>query len=113
MAQGVRRLGLDQAKRLKTLEPKNTRLKRLVADQALDDAIVKEGAVRIASGALRRSVPHTVWSCIVSPVPFTPVKQVRGTLPCICFASPALPRPPSQHAWPARPSPRRKPHGPR
>ena len=36
---GVR---LDQAKRLKELERENTRLKRLVADQALDNAILKE-----------------------------------------------------------------------
>ncbi len=36
---GLRR---DQAKRLKTLEHENTRLKRLVADQALANAILKE-----------------------------------------------------------------------
>ena len=40
------RLRLDQAKRLKTLEQENARLKRLVADQALDNAILKE----VASG---------------------------------------------------------------
>ena len=39
-------LRLDQAKRLKELERENTRLKRLVADQALDNAILKE----VASG---------------------------------------------------------------
>ena len=37
-------LRLDQAKRLKDLERENTRLKRLVADQALDIAILKEVA---------------------------------------------------------------------
>lgn len=37
---------IDQAKRLKELEKENTRLKRLVADQALDMAILKE----VASG---------------------------------------------------------------
>ena len=37
---------MDQAKRLKELERENTRLKRLVADQALDNAILKE----VASG---------------------------------------------------------------
>jgi len=37
-------LKLDQAKRLKQLEQENTRLKRLVADQALDMAILKEAA---------------------------------------------------------------------
>jgi transposase-like protein len=37
-------LRLDQAKRLKALERENARLKRLVADQALDDAVLKEVA---------------------------------------------------------------------
>jgi putative transposase len=37
-------LKLDQAKRLKQLERENTRLKRVVADQALDMAILKEAA---------------------------------------------------------------------
>lgn len=37
-------LKLDQAKRLKQLEQENTRLKKLVADQALDMAILKEAA---------------------------------------------------------------------
>ncbi len=39
-------LRVDQAKRLKELEKENSRLKRLVADQALDNAILKE----VASG---------------------------------------------------------------
>jgi len=39
-------LRVDQAKRLKELEKENARLKRLVADQALDNAILKE----VASG---------------------------------------------------------------
>ncbi len=39
-------LRLDQAKRFKELERENSRLKRLVADQALDNAILKE----VASG---------------------------------------------------------------
>jgi putative transposase len=34
----------DQAKRLKELEKENARLKKLVADQALDIAILKEAA---------------------------------------------------------------------
>ena len=38
---GLRR---DQAKRLKTLEQENDRLKKLVAEQALDNAILKEAA---------------------------------------------------------------------
>ncbi len=39
-------LRLDQAKRLKELERENGRLKKLVADQVLDNAILKE----VASG---------------------------------------------------------------
>jgi len=39
-------LRVEQAKRLKELEKVNARLKRLVADQALDNAILKE----VASG---------------------------------------------------------------
>ena len=39
-------LRVDQAKRLKELEKENARLKKLVADQALDHAILKE----VASG---------------------------------------------------------------
>ncbi len=39
-------LEIDQAKRLKDLERENARLKRLVADQALDNAMLKD----IASG---------------------------------------------------------------
>ena len=39
-------LRFDQAKRLKALEHENLRLKKLVADQALDNAILKE----VASG---------------------------------------------------------------
>ena len=37
-------LRLDQAKRLKELERGNARLKKLVAEQALDNAILKEAA---------------------------------------------------------------------
>jgi len=33
---------LDQVKQLKTLQKENTQLKKLVADQALDNAILKE-----------------------------------------------------------------------
>ncbi len=35
-------LRVDQAKRLKQLERENTRLKKVVADQALDISILKE-----------------------------------------------------------------------
>jgi len=37
-------LRTDQAKRLRELEKENGRLKKLVADQALDNAILKEAA---------------------------------------------------------------------
>jgi putative transposase len=37
-------LKVDQAKRLKTLEQENARLKRLLADAELDKAILKEAA---------------------------------------------------------------------
>ncbi len=37
-------LRTDQAKRLKELEKENTRLKRVVADLTLDNAILKEAA---------------------------------------------------------------------
>ncbi len=37
-------LRLDQAKRLKELEKENSRLKRLLAEQTLDNAILKEAA---------------------------------------------------------------------
>ncbi len=37
-------LKVDQAKRLKELERENSRLKKLVAEQALDNAILKEAA---------------------------------------------------------------------
>ena len=37
-------LRMDQAKRLKELERENSRLKKLLAEQALDNAILKEAA---------------------------------------------------------------------
>jgi transposase-like protein len=37
-------LRMDQARRLKDLEKENSRLKQLVADQALDNAILREVA---------------------------------------------------------------------
>jgi transposase-like protein len=37
-------LRVDQAKRLKSLEQENTRLKRIVADLSLDNSILKEVA---------------------------------------------------------------------
>ena len=35
---------MDQAKRLKELEKENARLKKLLAEQTLDNAILKEAA---------------------------------------------------------------------
>ena len=40
---------IEQAKRLKELEQENSRLKRLVADLSLDNAILKEAARRIST----------------------------------------------------------------
>ena len=37
-------MGVEQARRLRELEKENTRLKRLVADLSLDNAILKEAA---------------------------------------------------------------------
>jgi len=37
-------LKVEQAKKLKTMEKENTRLKKLVADLSLDNAILKEAA---------------------------------------------------------------------
>ena len=37
-------LRIEQAKKLKSLEKENTRLKKLVADLSLDNAILKEAA---------------------------------------------------------------------
>jgi hypothetical protein len=48
-------LRLDQAKRFKELEKENARLKKLVADQALDDASAAENAVRGRRRELARS----------------------------------------------------------
>ncbi|MDP7168174.1 MAG: transposase [Nitrospinota bacterium] len=42
-------LRLDQARRFKELERENGRLKKLVADQALDNAILKEGLLSEAT----------------------------------------------------------------
>ena len=50
-------LGVDQARRLKELEQENGRLKRLVADQALDISILTE-ACRVL-GQVRRTQRYT------------------------------------------------------
>ncbi|MFH1748560.1 MAG: IS3 family transposase [Planctomycetota bacterium] len=54
-------LRLDQAKRLKELERENTQLKKLVADQALDNAILKEVAFgKLLSPPRRRQAVASV-----------------------------------------------------
>jgi len=42
---------IEQATKLKTLEKENARLKKLVADLSLDNAILKEAAEGVQSGA--------------------------------------------------------------
>jgi putative transposase len=42
MAEGIWGMQVEQAKRLKDLENENVRLKKLVADLSLDNAILKE-----------------------------------------------------------------------
>jgi transposase-like protein len=57
-------LRIDQAKRLKELEKENVRLKKLVADQALDNAILKETAVGPVGCWARRDPPSgMVFGC--------------------------------------------------
>ena len=52
-------LEIEQAKRLKELEKENARLKKLVADQALDNAMLKDvaaGKLMYSLAALTRTV---------------------------------------------------------
>ena len=42
VAESVRGMKIDQAQRLRELKQENARLKRLVADLSLDNAIIKE-----------------------------------------------------------------------
>ncbi len=53
-------LRLDQAKRLKELEKENGRLKKLVADQALDNAILKEVSSGGALIGKERKMPRAL-----------------------------------------------------
>ena len=54
-------LRVDQAKRLKTLEQENLRLKRIVANQALDLSILKEVAEGNFSARLVGVRPWSMW----------------------------------------------------
>jgi hypothetical protein len=42
VAQGVRDLSIDQARRLKELEAENARLRKVIADLSMENAILKE-----------------------------------------------------------------------
>jgi transposase-like protein len=62
-------LRTDQAKRLKALEKENARLKKVVADLTLDNAILKEAETdrfglnhRAATSCFRPSVSTMLWS---------------------------------------------------
>ena len=63
-------LRFDQAKRLKALEHENTRLKKLVADQALDNAILNvAGLVKVRNSGQASTAVTAVsvcWSVAVS-----------------------------------------------
>ena len=54
-------LEVSEAKRLKTLEDENTRLKRLLADSMLDNAALKPlGKEMVTAAAKRKAVAHLV-----------------------------------------------------
>jgi len=54
-------LRVDQDRRLKELEKENGRLKRMLADLTLDNAILKEGARETSEPSRRRKVVR--WVC--------------------------------------------------
>ncbi|BBO35220.1 hypothetical protein PLANPX_4832 [Lacipirellula parvula] len=61
-------LRMDQAKRLKELENENARLKRLLADAELDQAILKETALQVRSH--QRSICRNLYYHLTSsPMP--------------------------------------------
>ena len=70
-------MSVSDAKRLKELEAENTRLKKLLAEQMLDMAAMKEHAEagRCVQRGLRQSIPsrrYPSWAaeiCTASPVP--------------------------------------------
>ena len=77
---------VDQAKRLKELERENVRLKTLVADQALDNAIRKEVAsgnfCARRAGARRSRTCGPRWSSRrVGPVGSSPRRAARSGTP--------------------------------
>ena len=79
-------LRVDQAKRLKERERENGRRKKLVADQALDNAIRKEGAsgnfCARRAGARRSRPRGPRWSSrSVGPVGSSPRRAARSGTP--------------------------------
>ena len=71
-------LRMDQAKRLKELEKENARLKRLLADAELDDAILKEAA----SGNFGARRNDAGWSRTLEIVSDAPECRSVGLVRC-------------------------------
>ena len=77
---------VDQAKRLKGLERENSRLKRLVADQAVDNAMVRDVAAGNVcarpSGAGRRPPAPTSTPCRSDGPARSPARRGQRSAPC-------------------------------
>jgi len=67
-------------KPLKALEKENARLKKLVADQALDIEILKEAVQRSAAVWIRRASIHTLFFAKKSPGENSYVESFHGKL---------------------------------
>ncbi len=87
-------LRVDQAKRLKALERENSRLKRLVADQALDNAMLRDVAAgnfcARPSGAGRRPTSRTSTRCRSGELARSPGR--RGPRSATCPGRPRMRR---------------------
>ena len=79
-------LRVDQAKRLKELERENSRLKRLVADQALDNAMLRDVAAgnfcARPSGAGRHPTARTRTRCRSGGPARSPARRGRHSATC-------------------------------
>ena len=79
-------LRVDQAKRLKALERENSRLKRLVADQALDNAMLRDVAAgnfcARPRGAGRRPTSRTSTRCRSGELARSPARRGPRRAPC-------------------------------
>ena len=79
-------LRVDQAKRLKGLERENSRLKRLVADQAVDNAMVRDVAAgnfcARPRGAGRRPPAPTSTPCRSDGPARSPARRGHRSAPC-------------------------------